>query len=311
VPGQVQMNGRDPLLTAATASDVCLVCHVGADGVLADTPLLPGPERGAGNFVFLLEDNLNDAADGLTNPLDGSHAGHNIVSAAYGLAADSRYAYGPGGSFPSSQLGCTSCHDPHGNGNFRMLYGAGEIQGGAAVFTNAAPVAIGLDIADPLQTESPTRHTAYLSGMSNWCANCHGSYHDHSGSSGFEHSFQERISAEEASQYNRYEGSASPSTGNVSTAYIPQVPFENTLATTTGTAGPSGISTVMCLTCHRAHASSAPASGRWDFGVADLNRDGLVSGSYALPSPYPGGGQGQLCEKCHGADPVAPFPQMN
>ncbi len=55
----------------------------------------------------------------------------------------------------------------------------------------------------------------------------------------------------------------------------------------------------MCLSCHRAHASSAPAAGRWDFNVALLDEDGLVSGSYPIPNPYLDPDQGTLCSKCH------------
>ena len=301
-PGQILMNGSDPLLTFGTASDVCLACHGGPNGVLADNPTLPGPERGAGNYVFLLEDNLNDAADGQTNVIEGHAAGHSIISQEYGLTADPRWSAAPGGSYPSGQLGCTSCHDPHGNTNFRMLYGAGEIQGGAATFVYDAPQAVGLDITDPLQTESPAAHTAYLAGVSNWCSNCHGRYHGEGHASKFEHEYNESLEGEHVTRYNRYEGTASPTTGNWATAYLPEVPFEEPTMTTTATNGPSRSSRVMCLSCHRAHASSAPAAGRWDFRVTDLNQDGRVSGSYALPNPF-GGGQGQLCEKCHTSTP--------
>ena len=65
---------------------------------------------------------------------------------------------------------------------------------------------------------------------------------------------------------------------------------------------------VMCLSCHRAHASSAPHAGRWDFNVALLSEDGAVSQSYAIPDPYGGPNQGTLCSKCHegGAPPEDP-----
>jgi hypothetical protein len=80
----------------------------------------------------------------------------------------------------------------------------------------------------------------------------------------------------------------------------------------TSTEGPSATSRVMCLTCHRAHATSAPNAGRWDFNVTLLDEDGHESGSYALPNPYDGN-QRSLCNKCHSKDefdhlPVAPTP---
>ncbi|MCP4203382.1 MAG: hypothetical protein GY769_15800, partial [bacterium] len=104
------------LLKGPSASDVCLSCHATELGaVLADDPLFPSPEMGGGNFVFLFEDNLNDGPEGATNPIPGEAAGHSIVAPGYGLATDSRHPLSPGGSFPASELGCTSCHDPHGN----------------------------------------------------------------------------------------------------------------------------------------------------------------------------------------------------
>ena len=61
-------------------------------------------------------------------------------------------------------------------------------------------------------------------------------------------------------------------------------------------------SRMMCLSCHRAHASSAPYAGRWDFNIQTWADEGMLSGSYPIPNPYPivGPDQGQLCEKCHG-----------
>ena len=58
-------NGNEWLLRDATPSDVCLSCHAGYVGsVFGDDPLNPPTEIGAGNFVFLLEDNLNDGTMG-------------------------------------------------------------------------------------------------------------------------------------------------------------------------------------------------------------------------------------------------------
>jgi len=293
------MAGGQPLFVAASATDVCLMCHEGQDGVLGHNPLNPPFERGAGNFVFLLEDNLNDASTGNTQPIPGSAAGHNIVSATWGLTADPAWPLSPGGRFPSSELGCTSCHDPHGNGNFRMLNGVGPVQGGVFDFRFPAPDAAGLDVLDAFGTETDDRHTAYRAGMSAWCANCHGEYHDQTGAGPMHHGFEVPISSAEAAIYNAYNGTANPEGAVFTESYIAAVPFEDLQNTTTSTRGPTTASTVMCLTCHRAHASSAPRAGRWDFNVRLLAEDGLVSGSYPIPSPYPEPEQEGLCAKCH------------
>lgn len=57
-----------------------------------------------------------------------------------------------------------------------------------------------------------------------------------------------------------------------------------------------------CTSCHRAHGSSSPKAGRWDFKVTYLSQDGVRSGSYPLPNPYGSPTQRQLCEKCHYGD---------
>jgi predicted CXXCH cytochrome family protein len=298
--GLVVFWGEDPLLRAATASDVCLMCHGGQNGVLGNNPMDPPDERGAGNFVFLLEDNLNDGSDGLTNPIGGEAAGHSIISLDYGLGPDPQWTYAPGGNFPADQLGCTSCHDPHGNGSFRMLNGSGPVQDGLFDFTSPAPLAEGLSITNPLAVEGADQHTAYIRGMSDWCANCHGLYHDESGRDGFEHDSGEPLEPQHLRAYNRYNGTSNPEENFAYSAYLPAVPFESGKNTTTTTEGPQSGARVMCLSCHRAHASSAPHAGRWDFNVDRLDNDGLVSGSWAIPNPYPSDhAQGQLCAKCH------------
>ena len=292
------MTGNEDLLREESPSDVCLLCHAAAYGaVLGLDPLAPPPERGPGNFVFLLEDNINDGPDGLTNPLGGDAAGHNIVAPGHGLAGDGTYLNSPGGSYPAGSLGCTSCHDPHGNGNYRFLYGAGPVPPDQT-FSNPAPTAVGLPFDGP--PESSSHHVAYLSGVSRWCGNCHGSYLDrHNRWAGFKHTTDRSLSSRVIRRYNTYNGTADPSGGSTATAYLAQVPFEDLSLTIDSTSGPGSGSRIMCLTCHRAHATSGPRSGRWDFNVDTLGQDGVISGSYPLPNPYPDPDQDSLCRKCH------------
>lgn len=297
--GPVMLDGGDPMLTAGTATDVCLACHGGQHGVFGHNPLAPPRERGAGNFVFLLEDNLNDAPDGFSRPIAGEAAGHSVVSVEMGTAADSRWTTAPGGDFPSAALGCTSCHDPHGNGNFRMLHGEGEVQGGLFEFLYPAPDASGVDCCSVGASESRLNHSAYRGGMSMWCANCHGMYHDEDDTA-FEHPVDENLDDDIARTYRRYNGSSDPFGGDEAMAYLTAVPFESPTSTVDRTDGPDASDEIMCLSCHRAHASSAPASGRWDFNVGLLQLDGMVSGSWRLPNPYRDRDQGPLCQKCHG-----------
>jgi hypothetical protein len=292
-------NGNPWLLKDATPSDVCLSCHAeGLGAVFVADPLAPPDEKGGGNFVYLLEDNINDGHEGSLHPIAGEAAGHSIVAPSKGVGADGTILTAPGGTFPSSSLGCSSCHDPHGNGEFRLLYGIGQVQDGLYTFTNAAPDADGISIF--FGAESNSNHTAYKSGMSAWCGNCHGDFHDNN--TKLIHPSGSTVGGSIATTYNLYNGTEDQTGGVAATAYLAAVPFEDAANTTSSTAGPTAGSTVMCLTCHRAHASSAPNAGRWDFNVTLLHEDGVESGSYQIPDPYSSINQRSLCNKCHNKD---------
>ncbi|KAA3631512.1 MAG: hypothetical protein DWP97_13000 [Calditrichaeota bacterium] len=291
-------DGNLYLLKGEQPSDVCLACHATSNGaVFSLDPLNPDPEKGAGNFTFLLEDNINDGPDGITNIIPGFHAGHNIVAPSLGLLADPNNTSAPGGTFVSSELSCTSCHDPHGNTNFRMLYGVGQIQNNTYNFVYPAPDAIGIDFKNSSETNS--NHTAYLSGMSEWCANCHGLDYHENNLSDIDHHAPTSFKTGFVNRYNLYNGTNDESGGTAATAYLPEVPFEDPTNSISRTQGPTTGSTIMCLSCHRAHATSSPAAGRWDFNVEFLQQDGVNSNSYPIPNPYDNAQQESLCKKCH------------
>jgi hypothetical protein len=299
-------NGNPWLLVDATPSDVCLGCHATRSGaVFSVDELNPASEKGGGNFIFLLEDNINDGHNGASNPILGDAAGHNVVAPGHGLGADGTLGTAPGGTFPAGSLGCSSCHDPHGNASFRMLYGIGTIQDGLYTFTSAAPDAEGLSLSG---TEANDSHTAYKGGMSDWCGNCHGGFHSADNPTKLIHPTGETLGGSIAGTYNLYNGTDDQLGGGAATAYLAAVPFEDAANTTASTAGPTASSLVACVTCHRAHATSAQNAGRWDFDVTFLHEDGAESGSFQIPDPYSSVNQRSLCNKCHNKDAGdAPF----
>jgi len=314
VPVDAAAGANSNLLIRATASDVCLTCHTTSQGAVFGSDMMnPPPERGAGNFVFLLEDKLNERGDLVL----GEGAGHNIIAPSRGLnlPGDLKLPTAPGGTYRSEDMGCSSCHDPHGNTSFRLLYGAGHVHAGNANFTAPAPTAVGIYLGG-LTGESNLNHTAYQGGMSAWCGNCHGNYHLESGTVNV-HPSGSTLTDEVIGNYGRYSGTAKWYTGSSASSYLAAVPFEDPGMTTASTAGPTASSRVSCISCHRAHATSAPDAGRWDFGLTYLAKDGVLgvsgggsptgSGAYAIPNPYPDASptvpvQRSLCNKCHAKD---------
>jgi predicted CXXCH cytochrome family protein len=309
--------GYDDLLLFQGASDVCLNCHAGDGGyhVWATDQTAGYLEHGAGDFVFLTEDNINDGHAGSTNPILGHKSGHSIISAIFGTVPDPVLGSAPGDTtdpYPASAMHCTSCHDPHGTDSFRLTYQSGQTTtyGLTGSMTWDATIdATGVAVFSG--PESNTWHNQYRGGYSAWCGNCHGDFHNNSGN--LIHPSGELLTAEVIDAYNRYEGTADcianpPGSGHAcgsgtsGDAYLSTVPFEdpNHDAFNRQT-GALATSRVACVSCHRAHATSAPDAGRWDFGVTGLDEDGHESGSMPMPNPYDQY-QRSLCNKCHSQD---------
>jgi len=297
-------------LRAANETDLCLLCHAMAAGnSWGGDVRTPGPQYGAGAFVYLWEDNLNDGPDG-SDPLrwiPGDAAGHSVISWERGTRPDARNPRSPGGNYPSQHLRCTSCHDPHGRGgHYRLLYGSdtgpSRASGYSFNYSAPAPKAVGLDVEG--LPESAGRHTAYLEGMSAWCGNCHGRYHDEASGARFRHPIDQPLGPEIAAQYDRYQGTGFAQ-GTGLDSYLPLVPFEDPSVTPAYRGPTPPTARVSCVSCHRAHASSAPSSLRWDPNITTWRQEGIASGSYPIPNPYPstaGPAQGSLCQKCHGSE---------
>jgi predicted CXXCH cytochrome family protein len=314
--GTAPGTGYQDLLLYANKSDVCLRCHGSATSgysVWAASYTGGYNEHGAGNFVYQTAPDIMDDTRAASVP--GRGAGHTIASLLKGTTADPVLTLAPGGDYPATDLYCTSCHDPHGTDSFRMLYRAGqttESDSGLVIDWDVDLVAADIGVSAS-QPETDTRHNAYQSGYSEWCAKCHGDFHAASGN--LIHPSGEPMEQRQIDVYNSYLGTTNcidnpPTVGNpcgtgsAATAYKAAVPFEDAANTSTSsTAGPTATSRVACVSCHRAHGSSAPNGGRWDFNVRLLAEDGVHTGTYAIPNPYPTDAiQKSMCNKCHSQD---------
>ena len=307
--------GNEYLLNHGNASDTCLRCHAGY-GQFAN-----GAGYGAGGDFYWVTKTWTWSAHGHDYSSPGDSHGHNVISPVYGIAEDATLGTSPGGDFDSTYLTCTSCHDPHGNTNFRLLYGSnlGPIYpGGRYNFSADAPEAVGNSrrTVSGSGQESDVAHTVYKSGMSQWCGNCHADMYS-VGNTNHVHPAGEQLGTGVANVYNAYVSSDDLTGGLQGTAYRGLVPFEDVdadLATVDSenyTAGPGSQDQVMCLTCHRAHASPFADAGRWDFGetfladaqpISEANgatADDLAHKWYNYDIPQ---NQRSLCNKCHAKD---------
>ena len=314
--------GNAYLLNAGNASDTCLACHAGYGQFYGGEGYGPG-----GDFYWLTK-TYTWTAHGHAYSSEGDAHGHNIISPANGLVQDATLTQAPGGTFLSQYMSCTSCHDPHGNTNFRLLYGTANgpvYNGGRYNFTAEAPLAAGNSRTTYVGrggNETDAQHTVYKSGMSQWCANCHTNFHA-GNTTNFVHPTGEAMSSAVVGAYNAYVSSDQVTGGDPNTAYWGLVPFEDvdvdlaTVDTQNYTAGPQAGDQVMCLSCHRAHASPFEDIARWDMGETFIIE--------SHPQPNDGGAtqadldnmyydytfvtnQRSLCNKCHVKDEGdAPF----
>lgn len=328
------------LLKGSDASSTCLNCHDGAARYHINSA--DGSNTTEGGDFYWVANPYTVIVRGNPYTFGGENAGHNIVASDFGLVADATNTQAPGGTYAASKLGCTSCHDAHGQvldgtaggsapisvsgsygdvaptgtiaGNFRILgdslYEAGDHGSDGFAFTYDAPVA---------QSNSYTgASTRYGSGMSEWCGNCHGQYLFGNGKHPVAASLDNGLPYQ--GNYNSYVKTGD-FTGTQGTSYDDLVPFETGSTdrlslTPFSTEGPVAGSQVMCLSCHRAHASPHNNAGRWDFEVE------FIAESHALESAdvpataavyYKDGAtidvvteygayQRSLCNKCHVQD---------
>lgn len=260
-----------PALKASDSGSTCLLCHqaplsavlpsgsyVSTDTRMSQICLQLPP---GGDFCWTKKDfrwSLPGAAQlGLSR---GERHGHNIVAQDFGYTADTRLLFAPGGNYPSLNLSCISCHDPHGNyrrsatgtisseglpiiasgsystspdppvtgavGTYRLLAGRGyqpKSLGGMYPFTVDPPAAVAPPEYNRAEGFAETR-VAYGSGMSEWCQNCHSDINENA-SHLHPVGVRAQLTSAIVANYNAYVATGKLS-GTHATAYTSLVPFE-------------------------------------------------------------------------------------
>ncbi len=269
------------LLKGSDASSTCLNCHQHAGDTAptgyhistadADMPtgVAPVQRTPGGDFGWLKKTYSWVPRTGAATAYSyGERHGHNIVSADYTtFVADTTNTTAPGGTFSASQLGCQSCHDPHGRarrlsdgsyvnafytpsttnapikssgsygaipeagvavGVYRLLRGLGDNSQG--VTFNDVAVAVVPSAYNRTEAATQTRvayGAASTNTWGNWCGTCHPGMH--SASTGtYIHPVDYNLGTDIAGNYNMYVKSGDL-TGTSATSFTSLVPFvENT-----------------------------------------------------------------------------------
>ncbi|HBO70249.1 MAG TPA: hypothetical protein DD658_09030 [Deltaproteobacteria bacterium] len=217
------------LLRHATALSLCLFCHDGtnpsAPDVIVPVTYVASP---AGGFFA----NSGGTPSGIS---------HNLAMPS---------AEVPPGGTDALILTCNTCHDPHGNGNYRNLRPNPGGSGNSSDVMVVVDQAVKANGSNAAQVYVPS-NLVYRSGMSQWCNACHTNFHGiTAGEEGirspwFRHPQDQALSAARNVDYAFWRGT------------VPnRVPVQNS----TDNVVPSGDDQVFCLSCHKAHGSANKAA---------------------------------------------------
>jgi hypothetical protein len=329
------------LLKGSDASSTCLNCHeaaglMGPTGHYISTPSsevtagMPPKQLSPGGDFGWLKRSYTFSKNGIAVVEDGSSHGHNIVAIDKGYTTVSGTS--PGGSYPASMLGCTSCHDPHGIarqpstgeavGAYRLLAGRNYVSG--PVTFQTYPIAVAPLTYNQSEAANQVRVAYGASGTntwSNWCGTCHGTMLS---GQNYVHPVDRSLGSKIAANYNAYLRSGNV-TGSGTNSFLSLLPFAtNTgdIATLAALAnnnnsnlnGPNANDQVNCLTCHRAHASGWKHALRWNNSATFIVEKGVWPTAqgrtveetrkayYDRPPTVFASYQRVLCNKCHMKD---------
>lgn len=274
------------LIHSSTQTHFCYLCH-GAGSTGSPYNVEYGLITGSSNTYASTAGGFEKQGGATGQTVTSRHTVWGYVYDANGSAGawrddenlKSGLDYIPGGTqkLTGNGLMCSSCHNPHGTTNPRLLKTSILGIGGLTVQFTMSDVGNNAKIV-----------TAYVDGSSKWCGSCHDKFKtlNRDGRPGEGHA-------------NYYLGMwRHPMDAHI----LPPPGFDESLATGTPpewkpkAAGGSGIRHVACLTCHRAHSSTAVVTGY----ALNWPRDPVAPGSGTTSALLRMNNRG-VCYNCHGA----------
>jgi predicted CXXCH cytochrome family protein len=265
------------LLIRTDFSSTCLDCHAHEDTAPSSYHVMtyPVPAVGlppvemtpGGDFGWLLKP-YSFVVRGTTTNESGMSHGHNVVAADFGITPDNELTQAPGGTFLSTNLACTSCHDPHGKyrrdstgtvsrtgapiigsgsynnsadpaqgqavGVYRLLAGLNYSQnnGNLSIPYPGVPVAVAPSTYNRTEAATQTRVaygvSATSGGKTTWGLWCGGCHPNFHSTGNYVHPIDQGLGTNVAGIYNTYIKSGDL-TGTSTSSYLSLVPFmENT-----------------------------------------------------------------------------------
>lgn len=237
------------LLVATTKVNLCVTCHDGTQSkyniltgeVKLSTGFGASPSGPFGPLTATTDDTNIQAVAGYT--YDGTQDPVGYPTSIHNLGLVVNTAPGSNNQVVDA-MECTTCHNPHGSSNYRILKTSLGTSGGASTIqVEAYPV-----------TGPSGEAVNYIKGSVEFCTSCHSDFNQPSGS--------ENLGVDKTEQvgFNLAAASAGKRMHPVNmrlTVYNYTFGYGVPTTTTLPTESWTGTPTVICMTCHFAHGTKA------------------------------------------------------
>ena len=287
------------MLTVANEEDLCKSCHAGGVGagtdvwagtyVASSNPGVPGGQGTVGK-------GLNGGGFDTSVRLTGTDVSFTSFAPTTSKHDIGGTGVAFGGGTPgvansngfTGHLECSSCHNPHGSNNYRILNGMLDRNGAPVPWATGAPGQTDGIVLSPEIALTATKNytagldTAYDRGISDFCATCHTNYlwtrsnggaqqYDWDNDGTLEDTWRHAVGSKFRYDWNGTAWVTAAGASKTSSALSSTYQFHLRGGKPDG--GSAGLTPVngqiTCLTCHNAHGTSSTAEGfATDAGVA-------------------------------------------